>query len=154
MRAEPSRRASVPRTSGAFGNSRARSRRPTWGRMPTLLLEIGCEELPARACREAEAQLPELARAHLGAEPSRLLIGPRRLALVVDDVPERTPDRWVKGPPEKVAEQAAEGFARRHGVAVAELEQRDGFLGVEVSGRPLAEVLPEQVDALLRQFAF
>ena len=26
--------------------------------MPTLLLELGCEELPASACREAEAQLP------------------------------------------------------------------------------------------------
>jgi glycyl-tRNA synthetase beta subunit len=33
--------------------------------MARLLLEIGCEELPARACREALAQLPELARAHL-----------------------------------------------------------------------------------------
>ena len=28
--------------------------------MPDLLIEIGCEELPAAACREAERQLPEL----------------------------------------------------------------------------------------------
>ena len=48
--------------------------------MPTLLLEIGCEELPAGACYEAEAQLPELVRAHLGVEPTKLYIGPRRLA--------------------------------------------------------------------------
>ncbi|MDX6544043.1 MAG: hypothetical protein QOK32_1646, partial [Gaiellaceae bacterium] len=28
--------------------------------MPTLLFEIGCEELPASACDEANEQLPEL----------------------------------------------------------------------------------------------
>jgi glycyl-tRNA synthetase beta chain len=122
--------------------------------MTTLLLEIGCEELPAWACDEAEAQLPELCRRTLGVEASRVLVGPRRLAVLVDDVPERTPDAWVKGPPVKVGEQAAEGFARRHGVAVAELEERDGLLGVEVPGKPLAEVLPEQVDAILRGLAF
>ena len=53
--------------------------------MATVLIEIGCEELPASACREAEAQLPELCRRLLGVEPSRVLITPRRLALLVDD---------------------------------------------------------------------
>jgi glycyl-tRNA synthetase beta chain len=122
--------------------------------MATLLIEIGCEELPASACREAQAQLPELARRALGAEPTHVLVTPRRLALLVEDVPERTPDEWVKGPPLKMREQAAEGFARRHGVAVEELQERDGFLGVEVSGQPLAEVLPEQVEAIVRGLAF
>jgi hypothetical protein len=41
--------------------------------MATLLLEIGCEELPAAACREAAAQLPELAKRELGAAPDREL---------------------------------------------------------------------------------
>ena len=36
--------------------------------MPTLLLEIGCEELPASACVEAEAQLPDLVRRHVAEE--------------------------------------------------------------------------------------
>ena len=35
--------------------------------MATLLVEIGCEELPAGACREAEAQLPMLVERELGA---------------------------------------------------------------------------------------
>ena len=122
--------------------------------MATLLIEIGCEELPASACREAEAQLPELALRALGAEPAQVLVTPRRLALLVEDVPERTPDEWLKGPPVKMREQAAEGFAKRHGVAVEELEERDGFLGVEVSGQPLAEVLPEQVETIIRGLAF
>jgi glycyl-tRNA synthetase beta chain len=122
--------------------------------MATLLIEIGCEELPASACREAQAQLPELAHRAIGAAPTQVLVTPRRLAILVEEVPERTPDEWVKGPPVKMKEQAAAGFAKRHGVAVEELEERDGFLGVEVSGRPLAEVLPEQLDTILRGLAF
>jgi glycyl-tRNA synthetase beta chain len=122
--------------------------------MATLLIEIGCEELPAAACREAQAQLAELCRLAVGVEPTRLLITPRRLALLVDDVPEQTPDEWIKGPPEKMAEQAAAGFAKRHGVEVEELQVRDGFLGVEVPGRALRDVLPEQVDAIVRGLSF
>jgi glycyl-tRNA synthetase beta chain len=122
--------------------------------MPSLLLEIGCEELPAGACREAEAQLPELALAHLGAEPSQVFIGPRRIALLIDDLPERTPDEWVKGPPESLREQAAPGFAKKHGVHVEELDVRDGFLGVTVPGRELRDVLPDKVDRLVGGFVF
>ena len=122
--------------------------------MPSLLLEIGTEELPAAACREAEAQLPELARVHVGAVPSQLFVGPRRLGFLVEDLPERTADEWVKGPPEKLREQAASGFAKKHGVSVEELELRDGFLGVTVPGRETREVLPDQIDRIVRGFSF
>jgi glycyl-tRNA synthetase beta chain len=122
--------------------------------MPSLLLEIGAEELPAGACREAEAQLPQLARAHIGAEPSELFIGPRRLAFMIDNLPERTADEWVKGPPENLRDKAAAGFARKHGVSVDELELRDGFLGVTVPGRDLRQVLPQQIDRIVRGFSF
>jgi len=122
--------------------------------MATLLLEIGCEELPAGACREAEAQLPLLVERELGAGPGRILVGPRRIAVLLEDVPERTPDEWIKGPPEQLAEKAAAGFAKKHRVPVEQLERRDGFLGLERPGRPLAEVLPERVDAIVRGFSF
>jgi glycyl-tRNA synthetase beta chain len=122
--------------------------------MPSLLLEIGCEELPATACGEAAAQLPEIARAHLGEAPSQLYIGPRRLAVLIDDLPGRTADEWIKGPPEKLRDQAAAGFAKKHGVPVEKLEIRDGFLGLTVPGRELHEVLPEQVDRVVRELSF
>jgi glycyl-tRNA synthetase beta chain len=122
--------------------------------MATLLIEIGCEELPAGACREALAQLPGVAEQALGVAPTRVLITPRRLAVLVDGMPARTPDHWVKGPPVNMAEKAAAGFAKRHGVAVEELKERDGFLGVEVRGKPLEEVLLEQVDALVHGLSF
>jgi glycyl-tRNA synthetase beta chain len=122
--------------------------------MATLLIEIGCEELPASACREAERQLPELAHRVLGVEPSRVLVTPRRVAVLMEAVPEQTADQWVKGPPVAMRDKAAAGFAKRHGVAADELEERDGFLGVAVAGKPLAEVLPDQVDELVRGLAF
>ena len=122
--------------------------------MATLLIEIGCEELPASACREAERQLPELTRRALGVDASRVLVTPRRLAVLAEDVPEQTADQWVKGPPVAMRDKAAAGFAKRHGVAVEELEEREGFLGVLVAGKPLAEVLPGQLDELVRSLAF
>jgi glycyl-tRNA synthetase beta chain len=122
--------------------------------MATLLLEIGCEELPAGACREAEAQLPMLVERELGVRPDSVFVGPRRIAALLEDVAERTPDEWIKGPPEHLEEKAAAGFARKHGVEVEELGRRDGFLGIERPGRPLAEVLPERLDAIVRGFSF
>jgi glycyl-tRNA synthetase beta chain len=122
--------------------------------MPSLLLEIGCEELPARACREAEEQLPALAERHLGAAPDRLFIGPRRLALRFDDLAAQTPDEWIKGPPLELREKAAAGFAKKHGVGVDELVERDGVLGVERRGQPLREVVPERLDTIVRGLSF
>lgn len=122
--------------------------------MPSLLLEIGAEELPAGACREAETQLPELARAHIGAAPSQLFVGPRRVGFLIDDLAEQTADEWVKGPPENLRDKAAAGFAKKHGVNVDELELRDGILGITVPGRRLREVLPEQIDRIVRGFSF
>ena len=77
-----------------------------------LLFEIGCEELPAAACMEAALQLPELAREHLGARrsSSSSVRGGSRSRV---DVPERTADEWIKGPPENLRDKAAAGFAKR-----------------------------------------
>ena len=119
--------------------------------MPSLLLEIGCEELPASACEEAEAQLrSELAKLGDGS----VFVGPRRLALLVTDLPEREPDEWVKGPPEHLREKAAEGFAKKQGVTVGDLEVRDGFLGVLVPGRALIDALPERLNDIVRGLDF
>jgi glycyl-tRNA synthetase beta chain len=122
--------------------------------LPSLLLEIGCEELPASACREAAEQLEQRWLPTLGGERGGVLAGPRRLAVFLTDLPERTPDEWVKGPPEHLREKAGEGFARKHGATVDELEVRDGFLGLSIPGRPIAETLPERLDEIVRGLAF
>jgi glycyl-tRNA synthetase beta chain len=122
--------------------------------LSSLLLEIGCEELPASACREAEQQLEERWLPSLGGESGRVLVGPRRLAVHVTNLPERSPDQWVKGPPEHLREKAAAGFARKQGVGVDELEVRDGLLGVTIPGRPTVETLPARLDEIVRGLSF
>ena len=130
--------------------------RPTWRPRPlsSLLFEIGCEELPARACREAAEQLPGLVEAELGTAPAAVWVGPRRLVVRVDGLPERTPDEWVKGPPVALREKAAAGFAKRYGVEAGALEVRDGFLGLTVAGQELRAVLPERLAAVVRGIQF
>jgi glycyl-tRNA synthetase beta chain len=120
--------------------------------LPSLLFEIGCEELPASACREAEAQLRERWLPELG--DGAVYAGPRRLALLVTEVAAREPDRWVQGPPEHLREKASAGFARKQGVSEDELEVRDGFLGIVVPGRAISEALPEKLAAVVEGLAF
>jgi glycyl-tRNA synthetase beta chain len=129
--------------------------------MPTLLFEIGCEELPAAACVEAEAQLPELCRHHLGADPSQLFVGPRRLAVLVRDLPERTADEVRRGPPERIAfdedgrpTKAAQGFARGIGLTADRLERRDGHVWGTVPGVALIDVLPARLAEIVQGLAF
>jgi glycyl-tRNA synthetase beta chain len=122
--------------------------------LPSLLFEIGCEELPAASVYEAEAQLPALSELHLGEKPERVYVGPRRLAILVTGLEEKTGDEWVKGPPVALRERAAAGFAKRHGVSVEDLEERDGFLGVVSRGQTLGEVLPGQLDEIVRGLRF
>jgi glycyl-tRNA synthetase beta chain len=119
-----------------------------------LLFEIGCEELPAAAVYEAEAQLPALVERHLGAAPERLFVGPRRLAVLVPGLEGETGSTWLKGPPVALREKAAAGFAKRHGVAVEDLEERDGFLGVAVEAESLESVLPGRLDEIVRGLRF
>jgi glycyl-tRNA synthetase beta chain len=122
--------------------------------LPSLLFEIGCEELPAASVYEAEAQLPVLCERHLGRAPERVFVGPRRLAVLVAGLEERTGEEWIKGPPVALREKAAAGFAKRHGVSVEDLEERDGFLGASVQGQSLDSVLPGQLDAIMRGLRF
>jgi glycyl-tRNA synthetase beta chain len=119
--------------------------------LPTLLLEIGCEELPASACEEA---LRQMRGSWLPVFGGNVFATPRRLVLLSDEVPGREEDEWVQGPPERLRDKAAEGFAKKQGVSVEELEVRDGNLGVLVPGRPLLEALPERLHELIRALAF
>jgi glycyl-tRNA synthetase beta chain len=134
-----------------------------------LFLEIGCEEIPAgfipRAMAEMEAIITrELANARLSFGEVKTLATPRRLALMVKDIPAVQPDAEITatGPSVKAAydangtpTKAAEGFARGQGVDVAELKtvttDKGEYISVtrQETGRPthliLAEILPKLV---------
>ena len=107
--------------------------------MPDLLIEIGCEELPASACREAIAQVPRLVADALAAQrlpdaAVQVMVGPRRIAMLVSDLPAERDGRTreVRGPAEQAAfgpdgapTPAATGFARGQGVAPEDLVLRE-----------------------------
>ncbi|HUT53502.1 MAG TPA: glycine--tRNA ligase subunit beta [bacterium] len=139
-----------------------------------LLVEIGCEEIPARFLGPALTQLAgkaavALARARIRCGLIKTYGTPRRLTLAVDEVAEMQ-QRWEErklgpgvahafdqnGEPTK----AATGFARSCGVSVAELgrEQTDKgerLLYVKkIEGRPSKEVLAEVIPALIKSLEF
>ncbi|MBC6422527.1 MAG: glycine--tRNA ligase subunit beta [Hormoscilla sp. SP12CHS1] len=132
--------------------------------MPTFLLEVGTEELPAdfldHALQQWRDRLPQsLGDQLLTPETLELYATPRRLALLLKGLPAQQPDREeeIKGPPAKAAfkdgkpTKAAEGFARKQGVAVEALEVRPTekgdfiFLRKQIAGRPAAEIIMELV---------
>jgi glycyl-tRNA synthetase beta chain len=105
--------------------------------MPDFLLEIGLEEVPARMLPTAQAELLKrtlalLTREHLiGVEPiAKSYSTPRRLAVLIENVLEQQEDitEDTTGPAVKIAFKdgvptpAAEAFARKSGVAVADLK--------------------------------
>ncbi len=142
----------------------------------SLLLEIGCEELPASFIAPALAELQKSAevglaggRARLGFGSARTLGTPRRLALLVDGIADRQEDLSLEvfGPPVAVAfdaagkaTPAAQGFAKRVGKPVEALERRPGPKGEVLyartleSGRPAAEVLPELMRDWIHELHF
>jgi glycyl-tRNA synthetase beta chain len=130
--------------------------------MPELLIEIGCEELPASACREAETQLPQLPPRALGAAglapgEAAFHVGPRRIVAIADVPAERPAERSEqRGPRSDAPEQARAGFARKHGMTVEQLEERDGFVWAvsEGAATPAADLVPDAVRRLVEGFQF
>lgn len=101
-----------------------------------LLVELGTEDLPARLVLEQATELGEvlceqLAGAKLGCGEHRVFCTPRRLAVVVEQLDARSPDRAVErwGPAKAIAfdaagnpTAAATGFARSCNVDVDQLQ--------------------------------
>ncbi|NKI33819.1 glycine--tRNA ligase subunit beta [Wenzhouxiangella sp. XN79A] len=142
---------------------------------PTLLIELGCEELPANALRSQARQLAEglfkgLVDAGLTSEAGQVnwLATPRRLAVRIDDVAARQPDRLIerKGPAEQAAfdadgqpTRAALGFARSVGLDVDKLDRLENEQGrwlyaeIRQPGQALAELAQELLERVVRDMA-
>ena len=140
-----------------------------------LLLEVGCEELPSSACREISEQAPGIIEAALQAhglerDAVQVWVAPRRFAVSVTGLPERQSGagRSVAGPPADAAfdaagtpTKAAEGFARKQGVAVEDLVVREGRDGrrvvfAEVAGdsQPVEALVPDIAKRLVEGLRF
>ena len=130
--------------------------------MANFLLEVGTEELPAdfvsSAIAQWQAKIPSsLSEEFLNPATIEYYGTPRRLAVLIKDIPNQQADREeeVKGPPVRAAfkdgqpTKAAEGFARKQGVKIEDLEIRDTpkgefvFIQKQIKGRSTTEILPE-----------
>lgn len=129
--------------------------------MADFLLELLCEEIPARMQAKASDDLArlfaeKLAEAGLKAERLTSYVTPRRLALVAHGLPAQTQavSEEYKGPRTSAPAQALEGFLRKTGLTQDQLEDRGGvwFAVVEKPGRATVDVLAEAVPAIVRAF--
>ena len=129
--------------------------------MAELLLELFSEEIPARMQARAAADLKRLVedglkKAGLDWTKSEAFVTPRRLALVIDGLPEKQPDvnDERKGPQVGAPEQALNGFLKSlGGMTLDDCEQRElkgktfYFAVIEKKGEATAEVLPGVLNA-------
>ena len=142
--------------------------------MADFLLEVGTEEVPASVVVPALEQLGRdlaalLQRERIAFGEVRTIGTPRRLVAYATEVAPRQEDAVVehRGPAKAVAfdaagapTRAAEGFARKHGLAASELMVRavDGgeyvFASKRVEGRATPEVLGPAVPGLLFGLSF
>lgn len=131
------------------------------GLMPDFLLELRCEEIPARMQLKASEDLARLFAERLaeaGLAPERITshVTPRRLALIAHGLPLETDavSEEFKGPRTSAPDQALDGFLRKTGLSKDQLEDRGGvwFAIVEKPGRATADVLAEAVPAIVRAF--
>lgn len=140
-----------------------------------LLIEVGCEELPASWLEPLARQLGErlaarLVEFRLSADvPVEAHATPRRLTAAVARIAERQTDleEVVSGPPVSAAfavdgqpTPAAVGFARKQGVEVGDLTRIDTPKGKYLAfvkrqrGRTAVDVLPDLLAATLRDLSF
>jgi glycyl-tRNA synthetase beta chain len=140
-----------------------------------LVLEIGCEELPASWLPSLTNQIGEIVASQLrehrmAAEaPAETFSTPRRLTVRITRVPERQTDleELVNGPPVSAAFKpdgtptpAATGFAAKQGVEVGALERvrtpKGEYLAYRKRqrGRAAVDVLPDVLGGTLRGLTF
>ena len=133
--------------------------------MADLLIEIVCEEIPARMQARAAADLERLIRMKLddvglAYGPAPGFVAPRHLALYLEGVAERQEDvsEERRGPRADAPEKAIEGFLKSAGLTRDQLTEEDTpkgrflFARIERAGADTAALLPDMVAATLSEF--
>ncbi len=133
--------------------------------MPELLLELFCEEIPARMQARAAQDLQRLitdglTAAGLAFDGVKSFVTPRRLCFVANGIPAVQPTRTEerKGPRVGSPQAAISGFLSSTGLTLEQLEVRAVgkaefyFAVTERKGSPSAQVVAEIVEKTVREF--
>ena len=129
--------------------------------MSELLIELFSEEIPARMQARAAEDLKRLVTEGLKArgletKDAHAYATPRRLTLVIDGVPAKSPaiSEEKKGPRTNAPEQAVQGFLKSAGLSkledatiVKDEKKGDYYVAkIEKPGRAAAEIVAETVQ--------
>ncbi len=83
-------------------------------------------------------------------------VTPRRLAVILEGLPTQQEDvnTELKGPKVDAPEQAIQGFLKKSGLKLEQLEKRDGIYVARIhqKGRPTADILKEIIEKILADF--
>ncbi|MEA1619625.1 glycine--tRNA ligase subunit beta [Erythrobacter sp. T5W1-R] len=134
--------------------------------MADFLLELRCEEIPARMQMTAREELQILFRRQLdevGVDPGfgiTVWSTPRRLTLITRGLPSETKSVFeeAKGPPVGAPDAAIDGFCNKNGVTREQLQIRDVkgratyFVERNIAGRPIVRVLQEAISTIIYDF--
>jgi len=126
--------------------------------MAELLLELFCEEIPARMQARAAEDLTRLfadACAALLETPPRGFYGARRIGLTAQLKPSVTTEgKEERGPRIGAPDQAIEGFLKKHGATRDALKEEGQFWVLSKPGRTLEAhaLVAEAMPALIRTF--
>ena len=168
--------AGLKKSRGSRSSDAAKASKPKTG---DLLLEIGCEEIPAGMIPKAAEELKSLLKTQISSnglvgaptfESTLEVFGaPRRLSVIVKNVLLRQEDvtREEKGPPKSIAydamgepTRAAFSFAERQGVPVSNLVLVDGPKGPVVAvrrvvpGEPASKILERVLPEVIREISW
>jgi len=133
-----------------------------------LLLEIGCEEIPASWLPGLTNQVGEVLAAQLRERrlnpetPVETYSTPRRLTVRIERIPERQTDfeELITGPPATAPEAAIAGFASKQGVEPSVLEKIETPKGIylgfrkKLRAKAAVDVLPDVLGGTLRGLTF
>lgn len=139
-----------------------------------FLYEIGVEELPPSYIEPAIGYIAayfkeQLTARNVGCSSINTFSTPRRLAIIIDGLPEKQPDisHEIIGPPQKIAydehgklNKVGKGFIKKHQISEADLRIKDlskgkYLVGTKVgSGAPTQEVLANLAAEVVEKIPF
>lgn len=133
--------------------------------MPSFLLELFSEEIPARMQKAAmefvhDALAKEITAAGLTVGTASSFVTPRRVAVMFSEIPAIQPDVTVekKGPKTSAPQAAIDGFLKSAGLPLDQCEKRmvgkdeTYFAVIHQKGQPTASLLKGMIEKMLAEF--
>lgn len=135
--------------------------------MPSLLLELYIEEIPAFMQKNAEIGYNnifhnKLQEANITYESLEVHIGPRRIALIVDNITPVIESKTieVKGPSTKASDDAITGFCKSNDISKSDLEiklikNQECYVYIKhIPAQNVIDILPDIITSAISEYTW